>query len=285
MVEMPRSQEFQQAQKLEPIVPPQAPSRRGLVKRTALAAALMLSVSATGYFGYEYWTTGQYLVSTDDAYVKADYTTIAPKVSGHVADVLVADNEHVPTGKILAHIDDRDFRAALAQAEADVEGAEAAIRNLDAQIALQQSVIDQAKATIAATEASLTFAEVDADRYRELTKTGSGTVQRAQQTESYQEPDCSSAAARSGSPRLGAIQGSGADDRTGAGGCAARSQSRGPAPGGAQPLLYDNRGPGRRHDRRALDPRRSVRDGWHAVDGRGAARCGLLSSPTSRKRS
>ena len=154
------------------------------MKRLGLAAALMLGAVALGHFGYQYWTTGQYLVSTDDAYVKADTTIVAPKVSGYIAEVLVADNETVTAGKVLARIDDRDFRAALSQARADVEAAEAAIRNLDAQIALQHSVIDQAKATVVATEASLTFAEQDADRYRTLSKTGSGTVQRAQQTHS-----------------------------------------------------------------------------------------------------
>jgi membrane fusion protein (multidrug efflux system) len=153
-------------------------------KRAAIAAALLLGASAAGYFGYDYWTRGQYLESTDDAYVKADYTIVAPKVSGYVTDVLVADNEKIAAGKMLARIDDRDFRTALAQAKAEVGSSQAAVRNLDAQLVLQKSIIDQAKATIAATEASLRFATADATRYRQLTNTGSGTVQRAEQTES-----------------------------------------------------------------------------------------------------
>ena len=118
------------------------PSRVSL-KRTALGLALMAGTAAVAHFGYSYWTVGQYLVSTDDAYVQADYTTVAPKVSGYLAEVLVKDNEPVKAGAVLARIDDRDFRTALDQAKADVAAAEAAVANFDAQIALQQSVIDR----------------------------------------------------------------------------------------------------------------------------------------------
>jgi membrane fusion protein (multidrug efflux system) len=142
--------------------------------------ALTAGAAAGGYWGYDYRTTGQYLQSTDDAYVKADYTTIAPKVSGYIAEVLVRDNQKVTAGAVLARIDDRDFRTALSQAEAEVEAAEAAVRNLDAQIALQQSLIEQAKATVAATQASLRFASTDAERYATLAKSGTGTAQKAE---------------------------------------------------------------------------------------------------------
>lgn len=155
------------------------PSRKA-VKRAVLSLGLAAGVAAATGYGYRYWTVGQYLESTDDAYVKADYTTIAPKISGYIAEVLVEDNVRVDAGQILARIDDRDFRAALDQARADVEAAEAAVRNLDAQLALQQSVINQQKANIAATEASLQFARQDHDRYQALMRTGYGTVQRAQ---------------------------------------------------------------------------------------------------------
>ena len=156
---------------------------RAFLKRAALGLAVVAGMAAAAHYGYRYWTTGQYLESTDDAYVKADYTTIAPKVSGIIAEVLIRDNQRVSAGQILARIDDRDFRTALDEARADVAGADAAIRNFDAQIALQQSLIDQERATIAATEASLKFSREDFVRYRALMKTGFGTVQRAQQAE------------------------------------------------------------------------------------------------------
>ena len=158
------------------------PSRLA-VKRAALALALALGVAAAADFGYGYLTTGRYLESTDDAYVKADSTIISPKVSGYIAQVLVGDNQPVKAGELLARIDDRDFKAALDQAHADVAASEAAVRNLDAQISLQQPIIEQGTADVAATEANLKFAQEEQARYDGLMKTGSGTVQRAQQTD------------------------------------------------------------------------------------------------------
>ena len=158
------------------------PSRTA-VKRAALALAVALGIAGAGHFGYDYLTTGRYLESTDDAYVKADSTIISPKVSGYIARVLVGDNQPVKAGQVLAEIDNRDFKAALAQADADVAASEAAVRNLDAQLALQQPIIEQGTADVAAAEANLKFAQEEQARYDGLMKTGSGTVQRAQQTD------------------------------------------------------------------------------------------------------
>jgi len=158
------------------------PSRQA-IKRAALALALSLGVAAATDFGYGYLTTGRYLETTDDAYVKADSTIIAPRVSGYIAEVLVSDNEPVKAGQLLARIDDRDFRTALAQAKADVAASEAAVRNLNAQIELQEPVIQQQAAEVDAAEANLKFAQEERARYDALMKSGSGTVQRAQQTD------------------------------------------------------------------------------------------------------
>ena len=158
------------------------PSRRA-IKRAALALVIALGVAAATDFGYGYLTTGRYLETTDDAYVKADSTIISPKVSGYIAQVLVGDNQPVKAGQLLARIDDRDFRTALKQAQADVAGSEAAVRNLDAQLALQQPIIEQGTADVAAAEANLKFAQEERARYDDLMKTGSGTIQRAQQTD------------------------------------------------------------------------------------------------------
>jgi membrane fusion protein, multidrug efflux system len=151
------------------------------VRRLAMAVASVGGLAAAGAFGAHYWTVGRFLQSTDDAYVKADFTTVAPKVPGYIAEVLVSDNEQVKAGQLLARIDDRDFRAALAQAQADVAAGEAAIGNIDARLALQQSVIGEAEAKINASAAAASFARQDDARYRDLMHTGYGTVQRAQQ--------------------------------------------------------------------------------------------------------
>ncbi|MDL2401824.1 HlyD family secretion protein [Rhizobium mayense] len=202
MVELPRKEQFQTVLEADVKTPavaeapatgtpaaeaPKSKSGRKIVKCTIIAAALLAGAAFIGDYGYQYWTTGRFIESTDDAYVKADYTTIAPKVSGYIAEVLVNDNDHVKAGQILARIDDRDYRSALTQAQADVKAAEAAITNLDAQIALQQSVIDQAKATIVASQASLTFAEADSQRSQNLIRNGAGTTQRAEQSQSARD--------------------------------------------------------------------------------------------------
>jgi membrane fusion protein (multidrug efflux system) len=185
MSEMPRAESFRQAAQITektPVDP--APARfRGQLRRIALVLALLAGTAIGAYYGHGYWTTGRYLESTDDAYVKADSTIIAPKVSGYVGEVLVGDNQPVKAGQLLARIDDRDFRAALAQAQADVAAAEAAVRNLDAQIALQQPLIEQGTADVTAAEATLQFAQEEQARYDGLMKSGSGTIQRAQQTD------------------------------------------------------------------------------------------------------
>jgi len=156
------------------------PSLKRLARRGAIGVGAAALLVAGGVYGYGYWTSGRFLESTNDAYVQADYTIIAPKVSGYIAEVMVDDNQPVKTGQVLAKIDDRDFSTALAQAQADVEAAQASIHNIDAQLALQEATVDQASADIASAEAGVTFAKQDHSRYQDLMKTGYGTVQRAQ---------------------------------------------------------------------------------------------------------
>jgi membrane fusion protein (multidrug efflux system) len=146
-------------------------------------AAVALTAAAAAW-GYQWWSQGRFEEATDDAYVRADYTTIAPKVSGYISEVLVEDNQPVSGGQILARIDDRDYRNALAQAQADVVAADATVANILAQIDQQHQTIEQARASIGSDEAARTFAQQDFDRYRDLQKSGFGTVQRAQQAAS-----------------------------------------------------------------------------------------------------
>lgn len=160
------------------------PARKRRLRPLLLATAAIAALAGAADLGWRYWTTGRFQVSTDDAYVKADSTTIAPKVSGYIATVLVRDNEAVRTGQVLARIDDRDFRVSLAQAGAQVEAAEANIASKQAALAAQRSAIDAAKATIDVARAEETFAEQDNQRYAQLAKTGYGSVQTAQQAAS-----------------------------------------------------------------------------------------------------
>jgi membrane fusion protein (multidrug efflux system) len=167
------------------VAAPALPAARKFNFRKALLTGAALAVLAGGvWYGWDYWTVGQYLVSTDDAYVKADNTTIAPKVSGYLHEVLVGDNERIAAGQILARIDDRDFKVALDQAKADVGAAQAAIASKQAQLEVQEAVINAAKATIEVDQAAVTYAAQDDKRYTDLAASGSGSVQNAQLAQS-----------------------------------------------------------------------------------------------------
>ncbi|MEM5313439.1 HlyD family secretion protein [Paraburkholderia sp. JHI869] len=122
--------------------------------------------------------------STNDAYVTADFTLVAPRVPGQITDVLANDNEDVKAGQLLVRIDDRDYRAALMSAEAEVAGAKASVANFDAQIARQPSLVDQARATLRSDDASIGFARANAARYQNLSVAGAGTAQEQQQASS-----------------------------------------------------------------------------------------------------
>lgn len=159
------------------------PPLRPILRRAALGLAVLGGLGVGGHAAYGYWTEGRFRQSTEDAHVHADYTTVVPRVSGYLIEVLVRDNETVVAGQVLARIDDRDFKVALDQAEADVQTADASIANLDAQITQQQSVVDQKRAEIAADKAMRIFAEADNERYDNLKKSGYASVQRAQQAE------------------------------------------------------------------------------------------------------
>ncbi len=165
-------------------VPAAKAAKKGALRRLLMAGAALAVLAGASWYAYDYWTVGRFEVSTDDAYVKADNTTIAPKVSGYLHEVLVGDNEPVKAGQVLARIDDRDYAVALEQSRADVAAAEAAVSSKRAQLDVQQSVIEAAKATLDVDTASATFTRQENKRYTDLAATGYGSVQNAQAAQS-----------------------------------------------------------------------------------------------------
>jgi membrane fusion protein (multidrug efflux system) len=109
--------------------------------------------------------------TTDNAYIRGDVTSLAPKVAGYVTAVEVEDNQTVRAGDVLFRIDDRDYRARLAQAEANVESAQARLTNVDADIQLQHALVRQAEAQRRSTVAERNLATKASDRRRELIRT------------------------------------------------------------------------------------------------------------------
>ena len=119
--------------------------------------------------------------STNDAFVSADYTLIAPKVAGFIDEVLVQDNQSVKAGQLLARIDPKDYQADVQAAKAGVATAQAQQANAWAMLERQRSLIEQAKATVDADYAQVEFAEHELQRYQHLAGQGAGTLQNSQQ--------------------------------------------------------------------------------------------------------
>jgi membrane fusion protein, multidrug efflux system len=164
----------------EPAAAPDLGPRLKIFATRLGIGTLILAALATGLtFGHRYWTIGRFLVSTDDAYVQADSSTIAPKVSGYVASVLVDDNQPVKAGQILARIDSRDLQTALDEADANVVAANASIVDLTAQLAVQQSLIKQADANVSVAKTARALAKRNEERRREMAKVGYGSDEQS----------------------------------------------------------------------------------------------------------
>ena len=152
-------------------------------RRLGVAFLLALAGLAAGWYGLDWWTAGRFTERTDDAYVSGDVTGIAPRVSGVIVSVPVTDNQAVRAGDVLVRIDDRDFRAELAKAEAAVASAQASLADLAATRELQYSLIAQAEADIAATGAETARTRDDWSRYRKLVGLDVVSTQMFQQSE------------------------------------------------------------------------------------------------------
>ncbi len=146
-----------------------------------LVGALTVALAVAGVA--HYWLSARFVVSTNDAYVQADSTIVASRVSGYVSAVMIQDDQSVKAGQILALIDDRDFSAALDQARADARAAQAAVDDLQAQLIEQATLIDRARAGVAESQAALELASINQVRYRKMAGIGFGSEQQSQQAD------------------------------------------------------------------------------------------------------
>jgi membrane fusion protein, multidrug efflux system len=151
-----------------------------LNRNKTIGLLLCLGAVAVVAAGWTYAQSGE--TSTDNAYVRGDVTSLAPKVAGYVTVVEVQDNQTVRAGDVLFRIDNRDYCARLAQAVANVDAAQARLTNVDAEIQLQHALIRQAEAQRRASLAEMNLATKASDRRRELIRTNA--VSQAQVDES-----------------------------------------------------------------------------------------------------
>ncbi|MBK1660873.1 HlyD family secretion protein [Paracraurococcus ruber] len=174
-----------------PEAAPRAPGTLGgwlwpALRLGVVVAAALVAWQVAGQ--WDRWTGAARYMRTDDAFIAGDLTPLSAKVPGHVLAVAVRDYQPVRRGDVLLEIDPADYRAQLAQAEANLLAAQASLGNIANQRAVQQSLVRQAQATIQATAADLTRYTLEAQRQRELIRDRlAGTPQLVEQSEANQK--------------------------------------------------------------------------------------------------
>lgn len=156
-------------------------AKGGLSRRLRLLLIGGSALAVVAVAGYIYWDNGAHYQSTDDAFIAARQYAVTSRVSGYISAVPVTDNQHVTAGEVIGRIDDRDYQTSLEQAQAQVSAADANIQNTEAQKRVQDANVEEAKAQIEQAKANLVFAQQQNDRYQTMVKSGSGTIQEAQQ--------------------------------------------------------------------------------------------------------
>jgi membrane fusion protein, multidrug efflux system len=140
----------------------------GLNKRSLIAAAAAIAIIAGGAFGTEWWVNGRYVISTDDAYVRAHNTTLASKISGYVQNIPVEDNATIRAGDVIATIDDGDYKLAADAAREKVATQQATVDRIGRQVIAQNAAIDQAKAQMVSAQAAAKRMQLELDRQQSL---------------------------------------------------------------------------------------------------------------------
>ena len=164
-------------------------------KRNLMLLGGAVLLVAAVIFGLYWMTVGRYLEQTDDAYVRADWIPISPRVSGYVAQVLVEDDQPIKAGDVLVRIDDRDYQARLEQARAELAETEASVAAQQANLQVTDGLITQQKAGLAQADAhtrsaraELHRAGLDRQRYEGLAREHAASAQRLETASaSYQQ--------------------------------------------------------------------------------------------------
>jgi membrane fusion protein (multidrug efflux system) len=152
-------------------------------RRITIIGVVALTTSLSGWWGWHWYRQGRFEVVTDNAYLRGDITSVAPKLSGYVVEAAVEDNVRVSKGDVLFRINDEDYRAKLAQAKATVAAREADITNISATRTLQHALIAQAEAQRQSAVAELEFARANLERYATLRQSGTASELKLQDTQ------------------------------------------------------------------------------------------------------
>ncbi|MBY8823826.1 HlyD family secretion protein [Sphingomonas colocasiae] len=159
-----------------------APPRRVPRPLVAGGAALLLAAAGVAWI-----LSPASREATDNAYLRADSTMVSSRIGGQITTVLVRDNQQVRAGDPLVRIDDREFAARLAAADAAVHDADAGVAAARAALAshvaenrLADADIAVARTAIASSDAERRRAEADNDRFAALMQRGFATRRDAE---------------------------------------------------------------------------------------------------------
>jgi membrane fusion protein (multidrug efflux system) len=153
------------------VAPSPAAPKSGKRKPVLIGIAALLALAVVAY-GVHYFLVGRFFVSTDDAYVRANNTTLGARVAGHVAAILPGDNVVVRTGDVIFRIDDGDYRIAVDAVRTKIATQKATIDRIGRQVTAFQSAVEQASAQLVSADAGLKRAGLDYERQQALSAKG-----------------------------------------------------------------------------------------------------------------
>jgi membrane fusion protein, multidrug efflux system len=167
-----------------PLAPPSPPASSNFWGRFTIplfAVLVAFAFIALATLRWDAWVGSATIQTTNDAYVRAELTRLSSRVAGEVLTVAANDFQRVKAGDLLVQIDPADYQAQVAQAEAGVAGAQAALDNLSNQVELQYATIAQAEAAQVSAAALEVEARQEQERQQSLSQTEAGTRQKFEQ--------------------------------------------------------------------------------------------------------
>ena len=173
--------EAERAERVAPYVPSSAPApaplqvasqpvrpRKRPIRKIVLLGLLAAAFAGGGYQGWQWWSVGRFFVSTDDAYVQADISVLAAKISGYLESVPVVNGQAMKKGDVIAKLDDGDYRLALQAAQDKLGTQESTIARIARQTEAAQAQVPQAAAQIEAAKADAVRAQADFSRAMQM---------------------------------------------------------------------------------------------------------------------
>ncbi len=154
-----------------------APKKSSPTRKLIIGAVALVALAVAAKYGYDYATVGRFMVSTDDAYVKADTSVLSTKVAGLVTETPVLNNTPVKAGTVLLRLDTKDYELAIADAKAKIATQQAGIAVIGKQKAAQQAQIASAQAQAQVAKAGELNAVLTQQRTSQMVKSNVGSQQ------------------------------------------------------------------------------------------------------------